>query len=439
MVATGHFDSRSVPSHRSNPFGVEYVYACSYPGCAARPWAGGSNPFGVDILLRPTHDSFLRHGLHESKGCRRGTTLVEVLVSIFVMAIGLVALLALFPLGAFEMADAIKDDHVSACVVNATALATAWDLRHDGRVASNSTAGGFTYGAFDLPSANLNVNVSQFNPSPNPLTNAAWVVGPSYPVYVDPVGNASYLSVKYRNWVVGLDPASHPGAGGIKRVAPAYAPNGLGALQWFTWADDINFDKNGTPINPLGQGVSPPGPGTVQRTYAYSWAYLLRRPKNSVPSIVEMWVVVYQQRPLTMNSGGDETYYNVAPTWISSGLVNSPKNVITLVEPPQGIPLRPGSWILDCSPGPPVQGQGGLLSSPGNARFYRVVGITDNGGTMDVEVDSPIIGPVPTLGLIPPGHVAPWVVGDALVVPSRFAVLEGVIEVVYKGTNWLPQ
>jgi len=35
---------------------------------------------------------------------RRGTTLVEVLVSIFVMAIGLVALLSLFPLGAFEMA-----------------------------------------------------------------------------------------------------------------------------------------------------------------------------------------------------------------------------------------------------------------------------------------------------------------------------------------------
>src|SRR5207253_9862097 len=40
---------------------------------------------------------------------RSGTTLVEVLVAIFVTAIGLLGLLALFPLGAVSLAQAIKD------------------------------------------------------------------------------------------------------------------------------------------------------------------------------------------------------------------------------------------------------------------------------------------------------------------------------------------
>ncbi len=38
---------------------------------------------------------------------RRGITLIEVLVAIFIMAIGLLAILTLFPLGALRMAEAL--------------------------------------------------------------------------------------------------------------------------------------------------------------------------------------------------------------------------------------------------------------------------------------------------------------------------------------------
>jgi hypothetical protein len=48
-----------------------------------------------------------------------GTTLVEVLLAIFVMGIGLLALLTLFPLGAQEMAQVIKDDRTAAIADNA--------------------------------------------------------------------------------------------------------------------------------------------------------------------------------------------------------------------------------------------------------------------------------------------------------------------------------
>ena len=51
-----------------------------------------------------------------------GVTLLEVLVAIFVMGIGLLALLTLFPLGALEMAEAIKDDRTGSAASNAAML-----------------------------------------------------------------------------------------------------------------------------------------------------------------------------------------------------------------------------------------------------------------------------------------------------------------------------
>ena len=53
---------------------------------------------------------------------RPGITLLEVLVAIFIMGVGLLALLVLFPLGALEMAQAIKDDRAAQTAANAVAL-----------------------------------------------------------------------------------------------------------------------------------------------------------------------------------------------------------------------------------------------------------------------------------------------------------------------------
>jgi hypothetical protein len=54
-----------------------------------------------------------------------GTALVEVLVAIFVMGVGLLALLTLFPLGALNMARAIQEDRTAAVAVDAVALSHA--------------------------------------------------------------------------------------------------------------------------------------------------------------------------------------------------------------------------------------------------------------------------------------------------------------------------
>src|SRR5438876_11917270 len=62
---------------------------------------------------------------------RAGTTLVEVLVAIFVMGIGLIAVLALFPLGVIRMAQAIQDNHTGNIAFNAESIATTKLLGQD--------------------------------------------------------------------------------------------------------------------------------------------------------------------------------------------------------------------------------------------------------------------------------------------------------------------
>jgi hypothetical protein len=51
-----------------------------------------------------------------------GATLVEVLAAIFIMGVGLLALLTLFPLGALDMAQAIEDERTGAVAVEAQAF-----------------------------------------------------------------------------------------------------------------------------------------------------------------------------------------------------------------------------------------------------------------------------------------------------------------------------
>jgi hypothetical protein len=54
---------------------------------------------------------------------RSGITLAEVLIAIFVLSIGLMGIMALFPLGAMHMAQAIKDDRCGVSESNATSVA----------------------------------------------------------------------------------------------------------------------------------------------------------------------------------------------------------------------------------------------------------------------------------------------------------------------------
>src|SRR5579875_4093841 len=61
---------------------------------------------------------------------RPAVTLMEVLVAMFIMASGMLALLALFPVGAVSMAQALKDDRCAYASTMAESVAIAFNVRY---------------------------------------------------------------------------------------------------------------------------------------------------------------------------------------------------------------------------------------------------------------------------------------------------------------------
>lgn len=322
---------------------------------------------------------------------RTGTSLVEVLVAIFVMAIGLLALLTLFPLGALSMAQAIKDGRTAQAAANAAALAEAWGIRNDSLL---------------VPQGGTDVFLNP-NPTNALLLPLADPDGPSYPVYVDPVGTQSYLLLEFRTWVGG-----QPGIPrrSLSFVEPPLTEIPKRTLRWFTLLDDITFDKAGLPAAPGGE---------VQREGSYSWAYLLRRPRSSVLSVVDLIVVVYSKRPLGLTPSflpTGETAYDATGTAGTNLVILTPK---AGQEKPA---VRKGEWILDAT----RELEKPVVHGPVHGYFYRVVGVSElENNAVELELQTNLRA---NLTQTTPTGARPGTV----------VVMEGVAEIFEKGPGTTP-
>jgi hypothetical protein len=348
----------------------------------------------------------------------KGTTLLEVLVSIFIMGIGMLALLTLFPLGALSMAQAIRDDRINHSAENARAVAEALDVRHVSLL--NPVTGAYNTGAFNNPGGGLRNLLNNAN-----VPAVAGIYdGPSYPVLVDPFGTLS-PSAPATIWVTGginYLPNPQPWYGVPRRgltptFPPAYPqPPGLPAgvassvFRYFTLNDEILFNQDG--------GADLTTTGQINRESDYSWAYLLRRPRVLVTSVVEMSIVVYHRRPLSLTPVFNPNEVAYAAVYDNSAgtvtLTWGAGNVVPVI--------RPNSWILD----------GTLLPDPNNPNnpprphgfFYRVTGVTSTGpNTLELQVS----GNNPFREF----PQATATNGVAIVMPE-------VAEVFDVGTQWLP-
>jgi type II secretory pathway pseudopilin PulG len=340
---------------------------------------------------------------------RPGTTLIEVLVSIFVMGIGMLALLTLFPLGALSMAQAIRDDRATHSAENAKAVATTADIRHDKAI-------------YD-PTNNIDVFTNPKDPSGDPpvlwlpdLSQVGSYDGPSYAVLVDPFGTFA-PTPKAQAWVTG---AYLKGSFGVPRrgvsFLPAPAPQSL--FRYFTLMDDMLFTEDG--------GADLATTGEVNRDADFSWAYLLRRPRASIPSVVDMSIVVYNKRPLSQNLNAGLNPNEVAFRTTPNGFDNTAGTVTLMWNPGNGETppvIRPNGWILDAS----------IVPDPNNANnpgrphgyFYRVTGVSDNGQLNQLELQ--VAGNNPFKDF-PRGGTGTGVV----------IIMESVAEVFDMGTSWLP-
>jgi prepilin-type N-terminal cleavage/methylation domain-containing protein len=275
---------------------------------------------------------------------RRGITLIEVLVAIFIMAIGLLAILTLFPLGAMRMGQALQDDRAASSASAGANLADAWNIRNDPSFYSAATG------------VNLYVNPNVGGLPALPPN------GTGYPLYVDPYGVASGSAA-----LVG---------GAIPRVLPSVFPAPYNnstnmAFRYFTLLDDMTFLDNGAPDT----GTT----GNVQRGGQYTWAYLLRRSEPATPtSPVDMTVVVYAHRATSV-AGGEATF-------TAAGNAGDTAVSLTWAAGAQLPGIKRGSWILDTSfdtQNNTVMGVHGL--------FYRVVSVSQPSNTvMNLELQAPL-------------------------------------------------
>jgi prepilin-type N-terminal cleavage/methylation domain-containing protein len=280
---------------------------------------------------------------------RPGVTLLEVLVTIFIMGVGMLALLTLFPVGAVSIARALKDDRCATCAGNADSIGWAQNIRNDPLVTPYYLGGPPTTFTAVTPLGS----------------------GPSYGVYVDPQG------------IAGGFPASVGALAGVTQGIPRVsmsltnytARNTAGntqlsvseAARWCSLLDDIVFTTDAVPDTTS---------GGVQRYGVYTWAWLLRQTSaGSTPPVIQAYVIVYRGRSTT-TFNGEKTYPASGSQYETSVTVNG-----------TDLPLRTGTWILDTT-------TTSTNAVPGY--FYRVVDYNVNTSTNQtvLQLDSPLRGSV---------------------------------------------
>ncbi len=372
---------------------------------------------------------------------RTGVTLVEVLVAIFVMGIGLIALLTLFPLGILRMAQAIRDERTAESAYNADKLATMQNVRDDPFV---RVQGLDPYNK-GVDNFDLFTNPLPYDPVTNlPVLPNADPYGESYPIFVDPIG---WFGVPQPDWVGG---SAYQGV--LRRRSVAFVGGStLNIRQFFTLSDEFAFEGTTDYMPP----VAPPAPpGTPQRSGAavlrsqrgFSWAYLLRRPQTSDRSLVDCSVVVFDRRPTGLTgtlSLQEYVYYQMSYFNPANSTITIEYTSPTVVQPP----VRAGDWLLDSTwydttnpPANPVK------TGSASAYFYRVTSSEDFVDTTVVpnrrftryEVQQPIRVPgYPAGSPKYPGVVDPLGSG-ATVYQGTIIVMDGVAEVYEKGSARLP-
>lgn len=367
---------------------------------------------------------------------RPGVTLTEVLVALFVMAIGMIALLTLFPLGAMQLSQAIKDDRTAQAGYNADYLMRTYWRQYVVEPVKNGRSEQSLVNPYLAPSIpnpnyvpfmtameNPNADVTDvalppaqwpvaFNRSPPtgtmpPLSDPnSWttfpdeISRPSYPVFVDPYGDVARQTgalVFSRRWVAGVHPNSTGGAMPIGPPAfpqpypsrmprrslnfPGTLPGANWQYRYATLADDMEFGQDGA-SNSDGTGVS--------RTGRYNWTWVLQRPAQGNRLNMDMTVVVYDRRAFNFARLDEEVAY---PADFYPG-----SNTITFqYNPASGLPapaIRSGQWIMDGTITPDIATVNPTTNPPvtpprpiRNANFYRVTSVTDDPATGIITFD----------------------------------------------------
>jgi hypothetical protein len=275
---------------------------------------------------------------------RRGTSLIEVLVTIGILGIGLTSVIALFPMAAITLGQALRDDRTATSAGTADGFIR--DIHHRNCPPEPTAGQEYYFAAMDGTGYGL--------PPVNPNE-------PSYPVFIDPMGY--YV----RGGVVGDGGATSIPRVNLKMIQDAANQGANGsslALRLCSQMDGLSYTDDGIVQ-----------PGANMRELRYNWLWVVQRPVNRDRYTATLKIVVFDRRVHLYSPPGMEAVYNVGFT---PGL--------TTISVPSTADVKKGSWVMDGTIG------ADLTNQPiRHANFYRVTSVTDLGtGTYTLELHTPI-------------------------------------------------
>lgn len=334
---------------------------------------------------------------------RPGTSLMEVLIAIFIMALGLMALLTLFPLGLLTMAAAIKDDQCARAAANA-----------------DGTARFFWKGIWeDVPPGGI-ANTSNPNLNNMPQLDAAGITAlldTHGRVFIDPYGMIGNPSGTAQQLLVGGNryppnpvqpqgppamqvgtPRSSVGVRTGTNTAFVLGTEGYPysvTRRFCTLLDDIYFDRQGQPD---ANNLSLISPGSVRRDGRYNFAWLLTRQPGQPRYEANLKVVVYGglKGARSFSTPAAETPYTAMFTVGSTSAQLLYDTSLGQTKPNLGR----NSWIYDNQ----------------NGYFYRVVDISeDQLSATQFQVNLELQTPALANTGAPPPATASFVAGAGVV------------------------
>jgi hypothetical protein len=320
----------------------------------------------------------------ESAGVARrsGLSLLEVLISMFVLLVGLLGVAALIPAGKSQINDANKLS-TSSAVGNLAYR----DLKTRGILQPLANVSGGTFnrwGYCDGSGTAHSIDASSgYPPLPSTLALLPHFVGPPAPVFrgyaIDPLSVAAHLIAGTQdkvyqfpaNWI-GPPPASIPPTPAMLRLTLADSAGAALSAQLadliFRSADDIkltldvrdrdrpaqqDFDKDST------------GATTLRRaSYGdYSWLATLVPPEGSLPAIPDVhdaWkvsvVVFYKRRPQgidPLDTSNPPSERMVNAKLVGGGLGGGDAILYTDNANPHYLDVNRGDWLMLGPPTPP--------------------------------------------------------------------------------------
>lgn len=322
---------------------------------------------------------------------RPGMTMTEVLVAIFVVAIGLAGVMSMVPFGAKQMSDALVADRATSHATTIDGMVRSYwkekiveDLKQDNSPAPTPPEAYIDrepfFVALDTPGRSL----------PPPGATEA-----SYPVFLDPMGVVGRAGRADQLWVGDGGGTNVPrrtmnGVQFLAPYAPYLSPNGnpgpppgmnvvntrdsSTALRMWSQADGFSWNEDSVPEKDLTTKT------TTQREYRYNALAVIQRPTNSARYTATFKVVVFSNRRHMFypTNGPEPVFSNVALTPTS-----------TEIKLPATADVQKGGWIMDAT----VTSVAPFIR---HANFYRVVSAVDNGSVvngvphLDIELHTPI-------------------------------------------------